>query len=157
MAVLQRKETEQRSCRVLYDMQAPGDPLVTFDSFISGDPVQNTDLVAWVTVGTIHTPSAEDVPVTTTSTTAVRFFIRPVNYFDESPVTDLTRTFFATGAVHPYTPTVQVNNVFIPTSTSTAAGNSTSSSVASAGMCFGPPTAPFDFVYVPPPAAAASA
>jgi primary-amine oxidase len=115
VAVTRRSEAEQRSCRVLYDMQAPGEPLLQFDDFLNGESLVAQDLVAWVMVGSLHLPSSEDVPVTTTSTTTVRFFIRPLNYFNESPATDLTRGFFATGAsTHPDTPALSVDAAAAP-------------------------------------------
>lgn len=43
------------------------------------------DLVAWVTVGFLHIPHAEDVPNTATPGNAVGFFLRPFNFFDEDP------------------------------------------------------------------------
>lgn len=101
VAILKRKETEQRSCRVFYDMQAPQEPLVKFDSFFDGDSLVDTDLVAWVMVGSLHFPSSEDAPITTTSGTEVRFLLRPHNYFDENPVTDLTQRMFKTGTLYP--------------------------------------------------------
>jgi hypothetical protein len=141
--VLQRKETEYSSGWGLYDMQAPAEPLVNFDSYIDGDSLvqkvggrlgaagplhwsvllllrcaalrsapahfspplphappphahaRPQDLVAWVTVGKHHKPTSEDLPVTTTPATEVGFYIRPANYFDESPATRLTRYHFA--------------------------------------------------------------
>lgn len=89
VVVLRRKDSEARSCRVLYDMQAPAEPLVQFEDYINGESLTQTDLVAWVTVGSTHVPSSEDIPITTTPLTRVSFFIRPHNYFDESPATDL--------------------------------------------------------------------
>lgn len=142
MAVLQRKEAEARSCRVLYDMQAPAEPLVQFDSFINGEPLQNADLVAWVTIGALHTPTAEDMPVTTTSSTGVKFLVRPLNYFDESPATDLTRSFYTTGVPHPDSTPVQVNNLYsAPLAAAGAAAGG-----AGAGACFPPLKPPFDYV-----------
>lgn len=156
VAVTQRKESEQRSCRVLYDMQAPGEPLVRFDSFINGESLQNADLVAWVTVGTMHTPTSEDVPVTTTSGTAVRFFIKPLNYFDESPATDLTRSFFTVGVVHPNSTDLQLNTVFASAPPAAAAAGGGNGSAAAGGTCFLPPTSPFDYVYIPTGGASSS-
>lgn len=43
------------------------------------------DLVAWVTVGFLHVPHAEDIPNTATPGNAVGFFLRPFNFFDEDP------------------------------------------------------------------------
>jgi diamine oxidase len=98
VAVTQRHESEYHSCRVLYDMQAPSEPLVEFDDYTNGESLVQQDLVFWVTVGAMHLPTSEDAPVTTTPGTSAGFFIRPNNYFDESPVTDLTRRFFKVGS-----------------------------------------------------------
>ena len=43
------------------------------------------DLVAWVTLGTIHIPHTGDIPVVTTQNTQLTFHILPYNYFDEDP------------------------------------------------------------------------
>lgn len=43
------------------------------------------DLVAWVTVGFLHVPHAEDIPNTATPGNSVGFFLRPFNFFDEDP------------------------------------------------------------------------
>lgn len=43
------------------------------------------DLVAWVTVGFLHVPHAEDIPNTATPGNAVGFFLRPFNFFNEDP------------------------------------------------------------------------
>ncbi len=96
VAVLQRKEDEQFSGYGLYDMQAPGEPLRQFDDYINGESLVQEDLVAWVTVGKLHLPSAEDLPVTSTPATEASFYIRPANYFDESPAIRLTRKYFKT-------------------------------------------------------------
>jgi Cu2+-containing amine oxidase len=97
IAVTNRKDSEMKSGYPLYDMQAPANPIFTFDSFMNGESLVDTDLVAWVTVGNIHIPCSEDAPVTTTAHTSLEFIIRPMNYFDESPVTDLTTRVFVTG------------------------------------------------------------
>lgn len=47
--------------------------------------VSRQDLVAWVTVGFLHVPHAEDIPNTATPGNAVGFFLRPFNFFSEDP------------------------------------------------------------------------
>ncbi|XP_015284350.1 PREDICTED: retina-specific copper amine oxidase-like, partial [Gekko japonicus] len=42
-------------------------------------------LVAWVNVGFLHIPHAEDIPNTVTIGNEVGFILRPYNYFDEDP------------------------------------------------------------------------
>lgn len=46
------------------------------------------DLVAWISVGFLHVPHAEDVPNTVTVGNGIGFFLRPYNYFDEDPSVD---------------------------------------------------------------------
>lgn len=43
------------------------------------------DLVAWISVGFLHVPHAEDIPNTVTVGNGVGFFLRPYNYFDSDP------------------------------------------------------------------------
>lgn len=51
----------------------------------SGLPSLSQDLVAWISVGFLHVPHAEDIPNTVTVGNGVGFFLRPYNYFDEDP------------------------------------------------------------------------
>jgi len=106
IVVTQRKETEKYSSRPMYDMQAPSQPIRRFSSFTDGDSLAQQDLVAWVSVGTVHMPSAEDVPVTSTSTSGINFFIRPSNYYDESPATDLSNFYYRSGSGTQFVPPV---------------------------------------------------
>ena len=43
------------------------------------------DLVAWVTLGTMHVPRAEDIPITHTTGITQSIFVLPFNYFDIDP------------------------------------------------------------------------
>ena len=44
--------------------------------------------MAWVTVGFLHIPHAEDIPNTVTVGNGVGFFLRPYNFFDQEPSMD---------------------------------------------------------------------
>ena len=95
--------------------QAPNNPLFEFDDFFNDEYLVQEDLVAWVCVGSLHLPTSEDAPVTASTATATTFFIRPNNYFDESPTTDLTRRIFKTGPVpYPDTPAADVSTATVP-------------------------------------------
>ncbi|NXA10095.1 AOC1 oxidase, partial [Sapayoa aenigma] len=85
LAVTRRHENEPSSSSI-YSQNNPWDPPVTFESFIrNNETIEDQDLVAWVTVGFLHVPHAEDVPNTATPGNAVGFFLRPFNFFNEDP------------------------------------------------------------------------
>lgn len=41
--------------------------------------------MAWLSLGFLHVPHAEDIPNTVTVGNGVGFFLRPYNYFDTDP------------------------------------------------------------------------
>ncbi|NWY67851.1 AOC1 oxidase, partial [Erithacus rubecula] len=85
LAVTRRHENEPSSSSI-YSQNDPWDPPVTFESFIrDNETIEDQDLVAWVTVGFLHVPHAEDIPNTATPGNAVGFFLRPFNFFNEDP------------------------------------------------------------------------
>ncbi|NXH60547.1 AOC1 oxidase, partial [Rhabdornis inornatus] len=85
LAVTRRHENEPSSSSI-YSQNDPWDPPVTFESFIrDNETIEEQDLVAWVTVGFLHVPHAEDIPNTATPGNAVGFFLRPFNFFSEDP------------------------------------------------------------------------
>ncbi|NXO46315.1 AOC1 oxidase, partial [Locustella ochotensis] len=85
LAVTRRHENEPSSSSI-YTQNDPWDPPVTFESFIrDNETIEDQDLVAWVTVGFLHVPHAEDIPNTATPGNAVGFFLRPFNFFSEDP------------------------------------------------------------------------
>ncbi|XP_075027853.1 amine oxidase [copper-containing] 3-like [Calonectris borealis] len=87
LAVTRRKEEEPTSTSI-YNQNDPWTPTVAFADFIDNETITNEDLVAWISVGFLHVPHAEDVPNTVTVGNGVGFFLRPYNYFDEDPSVD---------------------------------------------------------------------
>ncbi|NXN99394.1 AOC3 oxidase, partial [Rhinopomastus cyanomelas] len=87
LAVTRRKEEEPTSSSI-YNQNDPWTPTVAFADFINNETIVNEDLVAWISVGFLHVPHAEDVPNTVTVGNGVGFFLRPYNYFDEDPSVD---------------------------------------------------------------------
>ncbi|XP_026720572.1 membrane primary amine oxidase-like isoform X4 [Athene cunicularia] len=87
LAVTRRKEEEPTSTSI-YNQNDPWTPTVAFADFINNETITNEDLVAWISVGFLHVPHAEDVPNTVTVGNGVGFFLRPYNYFDEDPSVD---------------------------------------------------------------------
>ncbi|KAJ7421105.1 hypothetical protein WISP_44862 [Willisornis vidua] len=87
LAVTRRKEEEPTSTSI-YNQNDPWTPTVAFADFINNETITSEDLVAWISVGFLHVPHAEDVPNTVTVGNGVGFFLRPYNYFDEDPSVD---------------------------------------------------------------------
>ncbi|XP_074117761.1 amine oxidase [copper-containing] 3-like isoform X2 [Sminthopsis crassicaudata] len=84
LAVTQRKEEEPSSTSI-YNQNDPWTPTLNFTDFINNETIAGKDLVAWVTVGFLHIPHAEDIPNTLTVGNGVGFFLRPYNFFNEDP------------------------------------------------------------------------
>ncbi|XP_054849021.1 membrane primary amine oxidase-like [Eublepharis macularius] len=97
VAVTKRKEEEPTSTSI-YNQNDPWDPLVAFADFIDNETISNEDLVAWISVGFLHVPHAEDIPTTVTVGNGVGFFLRPYNYFGIDPsVKSLDSVYFTVG------------------------------------------------------------
>ena len=85
MVVTKHKDTERYGTS-LCNQYGMGSPIFNFDEYIKdNDNIVNEDLVAWVTIGGMHIPNTEDIPVTVTSGNRWSLFIRPFGYFDEDP------------------------------------------------------------------------
>ncbi|KAM9308021.1 diamine oxidase [copper-containing]-like [Gastrophryne carolinensis] len=85
LAVTRHKDSEMTSSNI-YAQMDPWDPSIHFENFISdNEDIVNQDLVAWVTVGFLHIPHAEDIPNTAIPGNSPGFFLRPFNFFDEDP------------------------------------------------------------------------
>eukprot|EP00794_Sanderia_malayensis_P008996 gene8996-9957_t len=85
LVVTKHKDNERYGSSI-FNQHGMANPVFNFEQYINdNDDIVNEDLVAWVTIGGLHIPSAEDIPVTVTSGNRWSFFIRPFNYFDEDP------------------------------------------------------------------------
>ncbi|XP_030077564.1 membrane primary amine oxidase [Microcaecilia unicolor] len=84
LAVTKHKDEEFQSSSI-FNQNDPWTPTVNFNTFLNNEDIKNQDLVAWITVGFLHIPHAEDVPNTVTAGNAVGFYLRPYNYFNEDP------------------------------------------------------------------------
>ncbi|CAF98843.1 unnamed protein product, partial [Tetraodon nigroviridis] len=85
LAVTLHKDNEATSSS-MFAQGNPWEPVVSFEDYIrDNENIVNQDLVAWVTVGFLHVPHAEDIPNTATPGNSVGFFLRPFNFFDEDP------------------------------------------------------------------------
>ncbi|CAD7705112.1 unnamed protein product [Ostreobium quekettii] len=91
LAVTKRRDEEYQESLGIYDMNIPGQPVVSLDDWINGESIVEEDLVAWVMVGLLHVPRSEDVPLISNFGTS--FFIKPWNYFEELQSMDVANNF----------------------------------------------------------------
>ncbi|XP_052769010.1 membrane primary amine oxidase-like [Mya arenaria] len=89
-AVSKRKESEQ-FLDSLFDGFRLDSPRGDFSRILDGENIVNEDLVAWVTVGFVHIPSSEDVPMTVAVETG--FTLKPYNFFDRTEIFDVPQTY----------------------------------------------------------------
>lgn len=95
LAVTKYKDDERYGSSICnqYGMDPP---VFDFDDYVkNNESIVNQDLVAWVSMGVLHIPNTEDIPVTVTSGNRLSFFIRPYGYFDEDPSMGSTNAVFA--------------------------------------------------------------
>jgi len=86
MAVTKYKETEA-GLSGDYDLNRLADPQVSLDNYIDGENILQEDLVAWISLATIHLPHSEDMPMVNNMKHGVT--LEPWNFFDENPTMDM--------------------------------------------------------------------
>ncbi|ESO96448.1 hypothetical protein LOTGIDRAFT_159859 [Lottia gigantea] len=85
LAVTKHKDDEHTSSSIYSSFDAL-DPIVKFADFIEDDEnLIDEDLVTWVSLGMIHIPISEDLPLTQTPGKHLSFLLSPHNYFTEDP------------------------------------------------------------------------
>ena len=85
LAVTKYKDGERYGSSI-YNQHGMDPPALDFDEYVKDDDnIENQDLVAWVSLGCLHVPNTEDIPVTVTPGNRFSFFVRPYGYFDEDP------------------------------------------------------------------------
>ena len=83
VAITKQKPSEKKSSSI-YNQANP--IRVKFQEFLEdNDNIKDEDLVAWVSMGIMHVPRAEDIPNIMTPGNSVSFFLQPFNYFDFDP------------------------------------------------------------------------
>ena len=110
VAVSAYHDLERFSSMGVYDQQTPADPCLKFLDYLNNnESLVDADLVAWVTIGGHHIPTAEDAPTTATPGHRISFLLQPYNFFDADPSMDASDAVFvsigedATGATtHTY-------------------------------------------------------
>ncbi|XP_052271964.1 membrane primary amine oxidase-like [Dreissena polymorpha] len=84
-AVTKRKESEPY-LNSLFDAHRMENTKGDFSRLLDGENIVNEDLVTWVTVGVVHIPSSEDMPMTIAIESG--FVLKPFNFFDTTEVYD---------------------------------------------------------------------
>lgn len=84
--VTQRKEDEQVTSHES-NMLVGSFPVVDAAAWMNGESIVEEDLVLWTTIGKMHLPRSEDVPVVTNF--GVVLAIRPWDFFDENAAFDM--------------------------------------------------------------------
>uniref|UniRef100_A0A8C4NH99 Amine oxidase n=1 Tax=Eptatretus burgeri TaxID=7764 RepID=A0A8C4NH99_EPTBU len=85
VAVTRYHEIEVVSSNI-YIQNNPWEPALDFNQFMrDNETIVEQDLVAWITTGFVHIPSAEDIPNTVTAGNTIGFVFRPFNFFNEDP------------------------------------------------------------------------
>eukprot|EP00541_Cyclophora_tenuis_P011894 CAMPEP_0116550624 /NCGR_PEP_ID=MMETSP0397-20121206/5527_1 /TAXON_ID=216820 /ORGANISM="Cyclophora tenuis, Strain ECT3854" /LENGTH=189 /DNA_ID=CAMNT_0004075469 /DNA_START=212 /DNA_END=781 /DNA_ORIENTATION=- len=70
-----------------YDLNRLDDPQGDFYNFVDGESIVQQDLVAWVTMTSLHLPTSENMPMT--NAVMHGFTLAPHNFFDENPAMDM--------------------------------------------------------------------
>ncbi|ESO83545.1 hypothetical protein LOTGIDRAFT_133255 [Lottia gigantea] len=77
---------EEYTSTSLYASFDGHDPVVDFSKYFADDEnIVDEDIVAWVSLGIIHLPTTEDLPLTQTPGKQLAFILAPHNYFEEDP------------------------------------------------------------------------
>ena len=90
LAVTQYKETEADATGH-YDLNRLDNPQGPFDRMVDGENIEQTDIVAWVTMTAMHLPTSEDYPMT--NVIHHGFTLSPHNFFDECVPSLLASTY----------------------------------------------------------------
>ncbi|KAK3594388.1 hypothetical protein CHS0354_009683 [Potamilus streckersoni] len=85
-AVTKRKD-EEEFLTSTFDVNRMMEPKGYLDLMINNESIVNEDIVNWISVGFLHVPTSEDMPITLNVETG--FTLKPHNFFDRSPVLDL--------------------------------------------------------------------
>lgn len=80
LVVTKHHDYEPR-CTSVYDLYGPSEPSVSIDDFIDDESIEDTDIVAWVSLGKEHITRTEDLPLIS-STFGVEVTLLPWNIFD---------------------------------------------------------------------------
>ncbi|KAL3842685.1 hypothetical protein ACJMK2_020673 [Sinanodonta woodiana] len=86
VTVTKRKEEEQFLSSI-YDINRMDNPKGYLDRMLDNESIVNEDVVNWVTVGFLHVPTSEDLPMTVRVESG--FMLKPFNFFDTTATFDM--------------------------------------------------------------------
>lgn len=84
--VTKRKESEQYLTDTS-DVNRLDKPIGDLEKMLNNEPIRDTDIVNWVSVGFLHLPTSEDSPMTNRVESG--FMLKPFNFFDKTAVFDM--------------------------------------------------------------------
>lgn len=84
--VTKRKESEQYLTSTS-DSHRLDKPIEDLEKMLNNERVRDTDIVNWVSIGFLHIPTSEDVPMTNRVESG--FVLKPFNFFDKTAVFDM--------------------------------------------------------------------
>ncbi|KAL3842684.1 hypothetical protein ACJMK2_020672 [Sinanodonta woodiana] len=90
VTVTKRKE-EESFLSSIYDINRMDNPKGHLELMLNNESIINEDIVNWVTVGLLHIPTSEDVPMTTRVESG--FMLKPFNFFDTTASFDMPQYF----------------------------------------------------------------
>lgn len=95
LAFTVQKDTEASSSHALlaHDLE---DPIINFDNFVNGEPLEGEDLVCWFNLALHHLPNTQDIPNTIFSTAESGIIFTPFNYFDKEQSRDTLQQVYYT-------------------------------------------------------------
>ncbi|KAK3581496.1 hypothetical protein CHS0354_031831 [Potamilus streckersoni] len=86
VTITKRKEEEQYLSSI-YDINRMDNPKGYLDLMLDNESIVNEDVVNWVTVGFLHVPTSEDLPMTVRVESG--FMLKPFNFFDTTATFDM--------------------------------------------------------------------
>ncbi|KAH3786917.1 hypothetical protein DPMN_165035 [Dreissena polymorpha] len=89
-AVTKRKESE-RFLNSIFDVNRMYNTKGDFSIFLNEEGIVNEDIFTWVTVGFVHVPSSEDIPITTAIESG--FILKSFNFFATTEVYDMPQVY----------------------------------------------------------------
>ncbi|KAL3842683.1 hypothetical protein ACJMK2_020671 [Sinanodonta woodiana] len=82
-----KRKEEEPYLSSIYDINRMDNPKGYLDLMLNNESIVNEDIVNWVTVGFLHVPCSEDIPMTARVESG--FLLKPFNFFDKTATFDM--------------------------------------------------------------------